>query len=186
MLSLSVNRSDGVTRAYALAADENGRFQEAAAGYEASLVFDPDDLQTIINLLVLYWQVADQGVSVSAPVSPQFRAHAADRLVELLQSASERFPDSAELSFWKRYIATARIGRPLKVAEYRDLLRRHPYYLEPAFVVFSDSAGTEAEVEAMRLLADYSEQPTARGRYVTSIISRTLSKHRFSPKLNYT
>ncbi len=175
-----------MTRAYALAADENGRFQEAAAGYEASLVSDPDDLQAIINLLVLYWQAADQGVSVPAPVSPEFRAHAAGRLVELLHSASARFPDSAELSFWKRYIATARIGRPLKAAEYQDLLRRHPCYLEPAFVVFSDSAGAEAEAEAMRLLADYSEQPTARGRYVTSIISKTLSKHRFSPKLNYT
>ena len=175
-----------MARAYALAADENGRFQEAAAGYEASLVSDPADLQTIVNLLVLYWQAADQGVSISSPISPEFRAHAAKRLVELLESANERFPDSAELSFWNKYIATARFGRPLEVSECRDLLRRHPYYLEPAFVVFSDSAGAEAEVEAMRLLADYSEQPTARGRYVTSVISRTLSKQRFSPKLNYT
>jgi tetratricopeptide (TPR) repeat protein len=178
-LSLSVNRSAGAARAYALAADENGRFQEAAAGYEACLASDPADLQTIVNLLVLYWQAADEGVSVLAPISAEFRAHAAGRLIELLKSATDRFPDSAELRFWIKYIATARIGRPLELAEYRDLLRRYPYYLEPAFVVFSDSAGVEAEAEAMRLLADYSEQPTARGRYVTSVISSTLRKQRF-------
>jgi hypothetical protein len=31
----------------------------------------------------------------------------------------------------------------------------------------------------MRLLVDYSEQPTARGRYVTSIINAVLQKQRW-------
>jgi hypothetical protein len=58
-------------------------------------------------------------------------------------------------------------------------MQERPDYLEPAFVVFSDSAGEEAEPEAMRLLVDYSEQPTARGRYVTSIINAVLQKQRW-------
>jgi hypothetical protein len=165
-----------MARAYALTADENGRFPEAAAAYEASLLADPTDLEATINLVVLYWRVADPGVRDPAAVHPEFRAHAANKLDELLQSASLRFPQSAELRFWTNYIATARIGRPLEPSACRQLLREHPSYLEPAFVVFSDSEGTEAE---MRLLADYSDQPTARGRYVTSIISGTLSRQRF-------
>jgi hypothetical protein len=67
----------------------------------------------------------------------------------------------------------------LERAACRQLLREHPDYLEPAFVVFSESNGAEAEPEAMRLLADYSEQSTARGRYVTSVISAALRKQRF-------
>jgi hypothetical protein len=168
-----------MARAYALAADENGRFPEAAAAYEASLVSDPTDLEATINLVVLYWQVADHDVRGLASAPPGFRTHASNRLDELLESASLRFPDSAELHFWTNYIATARIGRPFELSDCRQLLREHPSYLEPAFVVFSDSEGTEAEAEAMRLLADYSDQPTARGRYITSIISDTLSRQRF-------
>ena len=45
-------------RAYALTADQNGRFEEAAAGYEASLLSDPADLEATVNLAVLYWQAA--------------------------------------------------------------------------------------------------------------------------------
>jgi hypothetical protein len=58
-------------------------------------------------------------------------------------------------------------------------MQERPDYLEPAFVVFSDSAGEEAEPEAMRLLVDYSAQPTARGRYVTSIIIAVMRKARW-------
>jgi hypothetical protein len=168
-----------MARAYALTADENGRFPEAAAAYEASLLSDPTDLEATINLVVLYWRVADHGLRDLAAVHPEFRRYAANRLDEVLKSASLRFPHSAELRFWTNHIATARIGRPFEPSACRQLLREHPSYLEPAFVVFSDSEGTEAEAEAMRLLADYSDQPTARGRYVTSIISGTLSRQRF-------
>jgi len=70
-------------------------------------------------------------------------------------------------------------GEPLESAECRQLMREHPDYLEPAFVVFALSAGTEAEPEAMRLLADCSEQPTARARYVTSIINAALQRQRW-------
>jgi hypothetical protein len=168
-----------MARAYALTADENGRFQEAATAYEASLLADPTDLEATVNLVVLYWQAADHTAWGFPPMPGEFRAQAARRLAEILDCASERFPHSAELGFWKSYIATAQIGRPFEPSECRRLLREYPYYLEPAFVVFEDSEGTEAEAEAMRLLADYSEQPTARGRYITSIISGTLARQRF-------
>lgn len=165
-------------RAYALTADENGRFQEAAASYEASLLSDPMDLEATVNLAVLYWRAAGHGRSAPGPLPHEFLTQARERLHELLESASERFADRAEVRFWRKYIAAADAGEPLARAECRQLMREHPDYLEPAFVVFSDSAGEEAEFEAMRLLVDYCEQPTARGRYVTSIIGAVLQKQR--------
>jgi tetratricopeptide (TPR) repeat protein len=97
-------------RAYALTADENGRFQEAAASYEAALLADPADLEATVNLAVLYWQATGRGRGASGALPQEFLKHAQKRLRELLGS---------------------------------------------------DSAGEEAEPEAMRLLVDYSAQPTA-------------------------
>jgi hypothetical protein len=166
-----------MTRAYALTADENGWFQQAAAGYEAALLSNPADLEATVNLVVLYWQAAGNGGRGWLPA--EFRSHAGQRLPELLESASQRFAGSAEVRFWKKYIAAASCGEPLECTECRQLMREHPDYLEPAFVVFAMSAGTEAEPEAMRLLAECSARPTTRARYVTSIISAALQRQRW-------
>jgi hypothetical protein len=167
-------------RAYAVTADENGRFQEAAASYEAALLTDPADLEATVNLVVLYWRATGRGRAAPEQLPPQFLTQAHTRLRELLESASERFAGRAELRFWTQYIAASEAGEPLESSECRRLLQERPDYLEPAFVVFSDSAGEEAEPEAMRLLVDYAEQPTARGRYVTSIIDAVMRKQRWS------
>jgi hypothetical protein len=168
-----------MTRAYALTADENGWFQQAAAGYEAALLSDPADLEATVNLAVLYWQAARDGSCAHGWLPAEFRAHASRRLPELLESASQRFAGSAELRFWKKYMAAAGCGKRLESSECRQLMRERPDYLEPAFVVFAMSAGAEAEPEAMRLLADCSEQPTTRARYVTSIINAALRRQRW-------
>jgi len=168
-----------MTRAYALTADENGCFQEAAAGYEASLLSNPADLEATVNLAVLYWQACGHGDGAPRYVSAEFLLRAKRRLRELLEPGAHRFADTAEIRFWRRYIAWADCGVPFEPRECRQLMRERPDYLEPAFVVFSDSVGQEAEPEAMRLLADYSEQPTARGRYVTSVINAVLRKQRW-------
>jgi hypothetical protein len=198
-----------------LTADENGRFQEAAASYEAALLADPADLEATVNLAVLYWQATGRGHGASGALPQEFVKHAQKRLRELLGSASdraatersareppagasegdraasegipsgetpsggERFADCAELRFWKKYITAADAGKPLQPSECRQLMQERPDYLEPAFVVFSDSAGEEAEPEAMRLLVAYSAQPTARGRYVTSVINAVMRKARW-------
>jgi hypothetical protein len=172
-------QGDAMTRAYALTADENGWYQQAAAGYEAALLSNPADLEATVNLAVLYWQAARNGTCASGWLSAEFRSHAGRRLPKLLESASQRFAGSAAVTFWKKYIAAAGSGEPLEASECRQLMREHPDYLEPAFVVFARSAGEQAEPEAMRLLADCSEQPTTRARYVTSIINAALQRQRW-------
>jgi len=175
-----------MTRAYALTADENGWYSQAAAGYEAALLSNPADLEATVNLAVLYWRAAHGGACARGWLPADFRAHAGRRLPGLLDSASRRFAGSAELTFWNKYIAAATCGEPLAPGECRQLMREHPDYLEPAFVVFAMSAGEEAEPEAMRLLADYSEQPTTRGRYVTSIIDAALRRQRWRSRCTAT
>jgi hypothetical protein len=166
-------------KAYALIADENGRIQHAAAAYEAALRMNPADPESIVNLTVLYWRAAGHPLSLPGPLSGEFRLCARRRVPELLDLATRWFADRADVRFWEKYIAAADAGRALESSECRQLMEVRPDYLEPAFVVFCNSAGQDAEPEAMRLLADCSEHPTTRGRYVTSIINGVLTGQRW-------
>src|SRR5712671_6623125 len=106
-----------MTCAYAVTADENGWLQQAAAGYEAALLADPADLEATVNLAVLYWQAAGDGSGAHGWLSAEFRLHARQRLPGLLESASQRFASSAEVRFWKKYMAAASSGEPLQSTE---------------------------------------------------------------------
>jgi hypothetical protein len=106
-------------RAYAMTADENGRFQEAAASYEASLLSDPTDVEATVNLAVLYWRAAGCSCAASGSLPREFLMHARERLRELLELAGERFADRAEIRFWNRYIAAADAGKALASSECR-------------------------------------------------------------------
>jgi hypothetical protein len=162
----------------ALVLDRQGRIQEAAAAYETVLQEAPDHLEGMLNLLVLYWQATDYGTSAAARLSPEFVDLAGRRLRELLASAHKRFPGRPEVVFWAKYIAWADFGDPFELAECRELLRAHPSYLEPALLLYSMSAGAEAEPEAMQLLERCSNEQTARCRYIVSVLDGVLKRRR--------
>lgn len=167
-----------MTLAEALAADREGRTQDAAAAYEGVLRSDPVDITAILNLAVLYWQATDYGVATAEHLPPEFVALAGRRFRELLQLAHERFPERPEVLFWTKYIAWADLGEPFDPAECRKILRDYPEYLEPALVLFSSSAGAEGEAEAMQLLERCSEELTARCRYIVSVLNGVLKRRR--------
>lgn len=167
-----------MTLATALAADRDGRVQDAAAAYEDALLSRPMDLTATINLAVLYWQATDVGMSTAMRLPPGFVAFAGKRCRDLLTAAHDRFPDHPEVVFWTKYIAWADFGDPLDLADCRTLLHQHSEYLEPAFVLFSRSDGTEAEAETLRLLQRCSEDATTRGRYIVSVINGVLARRR--------
>jgi hypothetical protein len=164
--------------AEALAADREGRTQDAASAYEATLLSEPLDLTAILNLTVLYWHATDYGVSATEHLSREFVALAGSRFRELLKVAQVRFPERPEVLFWTKYIGWAELGEAFEPEECRSLLADHPEYLEPALVLFARSAGVEAEAEAMQLLARCSKEGTARCRYIVSVINGVLKRRR--------
>jgi hypothetical protein len=172
MRQVALNEWSGTTgvRAYAVTADENSQYQQAVAAYETHLADEPGDVEATINLAMLYWEVS----RCRAAAGMNGRGAAARRLCEILNSSGQRFASSAEMYFWRQYITLSQRGEPLEASECRQLMQERPHYLEPSFVLFSSSGGQEAEAEAMRLLADCAEHPTARGRHVISVISGVL------------
>src|ERR1700742_4899290 len=101
MRRMALGEQCGITvaRAYAMTADENGQYRQAAAAYETHLASDPTDVEATVNLAVLYWEVSRARAGADAN-----GLLAARRLCEIVDSSRERFADSAEMYFWRRYI----------------------------------------------------------------------------------
>jgi hypothetical protein len=152
----------------AIAADRNGDISRAVELYEASINDASED--ALINLAVLYWQMTDYGLSITRGLSPEVVGRAGVRVDEVLDEAARRFPHSAAVSFWKKYIAWAELGDPFDPEDCRQLLLENPQYLEPAMYLYSISQGREGEREALMLLLQCPGLGTMRARYVASVI----------------
>lgn len=154
----------------ALIADREGSLKRAASSYEELLIAGMADLETLLNLAVLYWQATDPGMAAAQKLSPDFLEKAGQRFPQLLAEAERRFPARSEPRFWRRYIAWADLGEPLEVDECLEYLRKDPCSLVPAMHVFALSQGREFEAEAQELLQRCHEDGTTRSRYVASVI----------------
>ncbi len=108
-----------------------------------------------------------------------FFEQAGRRFPELLAEASRRDPVSAEIRFWRQYIAWADFGEELGLEACQRLLREDPTVLEPAMHVFALSRGADAKPEAEELLRRCREEGTLRARYIASVIEGVMKRLEF-------
>lgn len=161
-------------------AERSGLIEEAARAYEEAMRGGETTIDALLNLAVLYWQATDPGMaSAAVPLSAGFFERAARRCPDLLAEASDRYPGSAEVRFWTRYIAWAERGEVLGPESCRQWLREEPEVLEPAMHLFALTDGVEGRPEAERLLRRSREAGTFRGRYVASVIEAVLKRLEF-------
>ena len=158
------------------AADRAGRVESAAARYEEVLAAGDHSLQVLLNLALLYWQATDTGLAAANNIGPDFLTRAGRRTPELLDEATQVYPGSTAARFWKRYIAWADLGEPLKVEECRQLLREDPAVLIPAMYVFVVSQGRDMKTEAHELLQRCHEDGTTGARYAVSVIEGVMRR----------
>ena len=129
-------------------ADAEERIEDAARLYEAAIKAAPGQIETLIDLVMLYWQATDYGFWRSKGIDPEFVGMAGKRSDELLEQGRAIAPGSPAIRFWSKYIAWADLAKPLEREECRAMLRAHPEYLEPAMFLFATSQGAECEDEA--------------------------------------
>lgn len=165
-----------MSAADALSADRAGELERAASRYEELLAGGVADLDTLLNLAMLYWQATDPGMAASQKLPPEFLARAGKRVPELLAEAELRFPARTEPRFWRRYTAWADLGEPFDVAECQELLREDPGSLVPAMHIFAVSQGKDAEPLARELLRRCHADGTTLSRYVASVIEGVLRR----------
>lgn len=160
----------------ALTADRAGDLKRAAARYEELLASGAADLDTWLNLAVLYWHATDPGMAAAQKLPRELLAKAGERFPELLAEAERRFPGRTEPRFWGRYVAWADLGEPFDRAECLELLREDPESLVPAMHVFAVSQGKDSEAEARELLRRCHADGTTRSRYVASVIEGVMRR----------
>lgn len=160
----------------AIAADQGGDIQAAAAAYEAALAEGERSLRGMLNLAVLYWQATDFGLSTARKLDQRFVEHAARRFPVVLAEAQRAFPESTEVEFWRRYIQWADVGEAFAPEACRELLERDPTTLVPAMRLFGQAKGESYREEALELLRQCQQDGTTRARYVASVLQGVIKR----------
>lgn len=160
----------------AIAADQAGNLEVAAAAYETALAAGEKSLAAMLNLAMLYWQATDFGLSTARKLTPEFVAHAGRRFPTVLAETQQAFPESTEVEFWKKYIPWADLGEEFPLDECRELLRRDPTTLVPAMYLFAQTKGAMYRTEALELLRQCQLEGTTRARYVASVLEGVLKR----------
>jgi regulator of protease activity HflC (stomatin/prohibitin superfamily) len=141
---------------------------EAAAAYEQVIAEGEADLETFLNLAVLYFQCCDGGYLARHSLSKDFVEQADKRALELLDEAENRYGSNNELEFWRLFINYA-YGADASAQTSLELALRGPSSV-PYFHLFSLPGGEAYAEEARMLLASVREGKTAKERFIKSVL----------------
>lgn len=160
----------------AIAADRDGRLLDAAGLYEGLLASKLHSLEVFLNLVVLYWQITDFGFWTAKGLSEEFVKRAGNRLQDLLNKDFKKYQDSAEVTFWKRYILWTDLGEPFSTADCVMLLESDESVIVPVMFLFAESEGKQWREQALELLDQCRANGTTRAQYVQSVIEGVLKR----------
>ena len=152
---------------------------EAAEAYEKAITESGADLETYLNLAVLYFVCTDGGYLAHHHLSDEFVSRAWERSIELLKDAESKFGWHSEIAFWQHYFPCARLGEPPFVDECEQLVKSNtslvPYfYLFTAYLLASSST-EKYRKEAQQLLDLVKDGATEKRRYILSILEYWLN-----------
>ncbi|MFY9620673.1 MAG: hypothetical protein WAM70_20875 [Pyrinomonadaceae bacterium] len=163
----------------ATALDAQERPVEAAEAYESVIVKSDADLDTYLNLAVLYFVCNDGGYSAHHKLSEPFLDQAWNRTSELITEAAERFGENAELKFWRRYFDFILRGADPFYPEC-ELLVEEGTTLVPYFHLFAGPDGGKYRDQAEKLLTSVNSGSTEKERYIKSVLEGTFKRQRFA------
>lgn len=149
--------------------DAQARPLEAAWAYEIAATEPGADLQTFLDLAVLYFECADLGYAAHHRLSEEFVAGAWDRAFDILNKAEERFGSHTEIEFWRLYFSFIYSDDKEIEAACGKLARRNDS-LVPYLYLFSSSGKKQYLEEARQLLESVKDGSTERKRYIRSIL----------------
>lgn len=150
---------------------------------EKKILQEPTAAENYIELMVLYWQSTDYGLSTASNLSVDFMNLAGRRLSEIIESAEKYCPGDALISFWVRYIKWIDLGEPFELQDCRNLLSASKGF-DPAFMLFLASDGLEARQETMNLLDLCANKNSLRCGYIRSVVDGVLKRERFRNREN--
>ena len=156
----------------AVQADISQNILKAAKLYEKAIKSKSPNVDSFINLAVLYWDATDFGKSVTLP-RPFFDI-AATRYPQVISLGLELFEDNPELLFWEDYCKAIRIGDPMNLELYIELVNKYPTLLTPYFVIWPEKQNKKDYNKVIALYEKCKQLKTTKNRYILSVVEGSL------------
>lgn len=150
-------------------ADARDYPREAALAYEIVLQQYEANLDTFLDLAVLYFVCTDFGYSAHHHLLPEFSAKAYERALEILDKAEKRFGQETEISFWRQYFQYVVLGDEPFVETCEQLVHSGSSLI-PYFYLFTSLKGEKYRPQAQQLFEMVKDGATAKKRYIRSIL----------------
>jgi len=157
----------------ALAHDVAGEYKQAVAVYERIILQPQAPVEAFANLSFIYWESGaqqpkanDKAAPLAASVMPW------QRCSWVLKAGLQRYPKDLELSFWAKYYPYRGVFEDFSADDCRQLLVtcvNHNQTLMPYFFLslFDEELYS---AETARILTDCQSYPTAKNRWVASVL----------------
>lgn len=157
--------------------DSQDRPLEAAEAYEQIIAQPNADIESFINLAVLYFVCTDGGYAAYHRLSNEFVNKAWERANEVLDKAEAKFGKYAEIDFWCYFFRFIVLGEGPFIHECRALATKSTSIV-PYFHLFALSGGEQYREKADQLLELVKGGKTAKNRYIKSVLESKLKKNR--------
>lgn len=149
--------------------DAEDRPIEATQAYEKAAAKPDANIDTFLNLAVLYFVCTDGGYLAHHQLQSDFVDNAWKRANELLDEAELRLGAESEVQFWRRYFSFIVLGDDLPVEEC-ERLANSGTSLVPFFYLFNSYGGSKYKEQAQQLYEAVKDGTTAKKRYIRSLL----------------
>lgn len=151
---------------------------ETARAYEAAITSSDADLDTYLNLAVLYFVCNDGGYAAQHQLPISFLDIAWRRAFDVLNEAEQRFGELLEISFWRKYFQFILLGEEPFYEECERLVIGRTMLI-PYFYLFGFQEGTKYQQQAEELYNLVKAGSTAKERYIASILEGAFKRLRW-------
>lgn len=154
---------------------------KASLEYEELLKIGQANLDSYINLAVLYFVCIDFGYETANNLPEDFIMKAWNRVFKILEEAKVKFGYLEEITFWDIYFHFILRGEE-PMYEKCALLAEKGEILIPYFHLYTAPRGEKYRQYAEKLFDAVKDEKTEKNRYVKSLLESTMKQRDFGKK----
>ncbi len=155
--------------------DINKRYKEAASHYEREIyLLQEGRIEEYANLSVLYWSFATELFEFNVPhnIPEQLQELGTRRFETIINDGLERYPESVELRFWRKYFPHRMYFNDFTEKECLEIINKHNNKSLVPYFYLSILNSEKYKNEAKLLLEQCNEKPTAKNLFIKSLLSK--------------
>jgi hypothetical protein len=147
--------------------DMSENYIEARTAYESDFAQAPKDPNLLIDMIMFYWELYDEGVATYLNLSRSEQDSFYDRVMDLIEYGRTHFFDNVPFQFWSEYVSGYEAGDFLSRERCLEFRAAAPDFIDPEFVILQTDLPRYATIKTAvdQHIAFCKRYPTARNRY---------------------